>query len=325
MKTRNALTLFLLILTALTLTACGKDKEGSDSSVISVSEKAEEGSDDPAEEQPSSSSSQEDQTKDNGSETNQKDEETDYINIYAPILDMTCDVIYNGYQDDKDYDLVPSGVLEMAGWMEKDELLESLGYIISDINKDGIMELMIGTLSNRDEIPMIFAGYTVKDNEPLNFLEGWYRSAYQYMDNGRFYYFGSGGAMYSAFGTYHINEDGTELVCEDFYFTGEKDNDPESIAFYHNTTGEWDSENSEELKLSEDDFWKISDELSSKCHAPDLIPFADYEYKNAVSGSADPLIEVDYLNDVADKYPSSEDRAKYMSSLPSEYAVNVLI
>jgi hypothetical protein len=41
-------------------------------------------------------------------------------------LDETCDIILNGFDENKDYKYVSSGIMEMAMWLESGELLRPL-------------------------------------------------------------------------------------------------------------------------------------------------------------------------------------------------------
>ena len=63
------------------------------------------------------------------------------------------------------------------------------------------------------------------------------------------------------FGEYVLSAEG-KLESKDYYFTYEKDEDFTEIGFYHNTAGDWDPKVSEELDVSEDEFWAISDALA---------------------------------------------------------------
>lgn len=234
-------------------------------------------------------------------------EEPDYLAVYAPVLDEICDVLYNGLDDGKEYPNAPSGVIEMAMWMERGELTASVGWKLTDISGDGVPELLVGTLrSERSEAeqPVVFGGWTCRDGEPVCFLDGWGRNSYQWMGGGRFYHFGSGGAAYSSFGSYQVTPDGTELSCEDFYFTEPKKDDDYDVCCYHNTTGAWDSAQAEELDIDSDAFWKLSDELAAQCVDPELLPFSDYEYTGPVGGS---VVRADYLEDVQGRLAQCED------------------
>lgn len=171
---------------------------------------------------------------------------------YDGILEGLYAIISN--PDEADYEDVPGamGVWEAARGAG-DDALNALGYIIEDISGDGIPELMVGTVECG---AWVRAVYTLADGEPQLVLEGWNRNQYGYDSDGIFYHSGSNGASSSCIGTYAITQDGTELECQDFYFTDFDENSGD-IRVYYNTTGSWDPAQSEETDLSEDDFWMM--------------------------------------------------------------------
>ena len=206
-------------------------------------------------------------------------DKADEADVYAPILEEYREFIRNGFDENKDYSYVSSGIMEMAGWMEPEQLSRSVGYAVMDLNGDGISELLIGTIPQEnaavEEKGVIFSGYSCKDGKAVCFLDGWARSSYRWMGGGNFYYFGSGGAMYSIFAAYKLAPDGTDLAAIDYYFTYQKDESFQEIGFYHNTTGEWDQEVSEELDISEEEFWELMNSYEKQCVQPELTPFSE--------------------------------------------------
>ena len=188
--------------------------------------------------------------------------ELDYEVVYAPVKDEVLDLIINGYDYEKDYVYPSSGIMESVMYRTKTDLLNNIGYVIEDINGDGIPELLIGEdmVGYYDDITdesYIYNGYTYKDGEIVCFLEGWARSSYRWMGNGNFFYTGSSSAMSSMFGQCCLNADGTELEWVDFYYSDEVGDG--SIGFYHNTSGMVDASASERLDLSDEDFWGLMD------------------------------------------------------------------
>ena len=162
-------------------------------------------------------------------------------------------------------------------YQESDEALETVGYVLQDLNGDGVPELLIGMMDggDKDLTGTVYSGYSLKDDEPVCFLEGWARNTYRWLGGGRFYNFGSSGAMYSMFGVFTLSEDGTELDCEDLYFTGEGKN--ETLDFFHNTTGVWDEAEAELLDMSDEEFWALREKTESGAQHLDLTPFSEYE------------------------------------------------
>ena len=192
------------------------------------------------------------------------DVEMDYHAFYAPVIDDILDMINNGYDFEKDYTYPSTGITERVMYGEKEDLLKEIGFAIEDISGDGIPELIIGEDSALDMTPdqnTIYDVYTCSDGQIVCALEGWARNSYSYLGNGRFYNMGSNGAMYAVFGTYHLTADGTELICEDCYFTYDKNNGSE-IGYYHNNTGVAEPEGSEELDVSDADFWNLYNDLT---------------------------------------------------------------
>ena len=66
------------------------------------------------------------------------------------------------------------------------------GYQITDINYDGVPELLVGVIS-QDNYPQDI--YTVFGGKVVHLMSGYYRSSVDVLDNGDFIYYGSSGAM----------------------------------------------------------------------------------------------------------------------------------
>lgn len=190
--------------------------------------------------------------------------DTDYEKIFEPILREHYEFLKNGYDPyvDIEYDpkYVSMGVMERIMYGETGELLENIGYFIKDLNNDGVPELMIGENADYDgtgEKSYVYSCFGVKDDEPVLLFEGWARSTNSWLGGDRFYYFGSNGAMSSIFGSFHLNDNGTDIIWEDYYFSDDKPSG--GLGLYHNTSGIFDASVSDELNISEDDFWNMRD------------------------------------------------------------------
>lgn len=258
-KTVVLITTFIL---ALSLSGCGSNKndnkkiafDGSENNTSAeVTEDTEE-------------NTTEDVT-DKNNTTEEDKSELDYEVVYAPVIDEILDLIINGYDYEKNYVYSFTGIIEGVMYRTKTDLLNNIGYVIEDINGDGVPELLIGEdmVGYYDDITdesYIYNGYTYKDGEIVCFLEGWGRSSYRWMGNGDFLYNGSASAMSSMFGQCYLNADGTELAWVDFYYSDEVGDG--SIGFYHNTSGMVDASASERLDLSDDDFWSLMDNYKSE-------------------------------------------------------------
>ena len=150
------------------------------------------------------------------------------------------------------------------------EKLTAAGYRVEDINGDGTPELAIGINGDRTILNL----YTLSDGEPMLVFEGFARNAYSLMDDGKFFYHGSSSAASSAFGIFRLPAGGTALECEEFWFSEIKPGTDMEIGFYYNTEGHWMPEESEELEVSEDEFWTMHADLMAQAKMIEFTPFA---------------------------------------------------
>ena len=201
--------------------------------------------------------------------------EGNYGAMYAPVLDENRDYILNGFDENKDYSYVSSGVIERVNYGETDELLDSIGYTIKDITGDGVPELLIGendTIYSEDGESHIYSVYTISNGTPVCVLEGWARNSYFYLGGCDFSYLGSGGAMYTFFGEGSLTFDGTEFYWKDYYFSSNIDGGDEMF-FFRNTSGSFDVDNSEQLDIEASEFWDMLDDY--KYELITWTPFKD--------------------------------------------------
>lgn len=203
-----------------------------------------------------------------------KDEE--YLSAYEPVFTEVLDVLKNGYDHDREYRYVSDGLMERVMYPGDADLLNDTGYILKDINKDGVPELLIGynerfTIDDEVERSYILNMFTIKDGEPYTVFEGWGRSRYWPLSDRQFYYSGSGGASNMIIGENHISEDGCEIVWDDCYFS-EEDTEG-NIHVYHNTTGVWDRDASERIDMSEYGFRDLMERYEKRCVLYTWTPF----------------------------------------------------
>ncbi len=174
-----------------------------------------------------------------------------------------------------------AGVLEAVRYLDDGSALDRVGYAIEDLSGDGIPELVIGAVMETEGDTGtgsdIYAVYACPDGTAQCTFEGWARNRFFSMADGGFFNLGSAGAAYTIFGAYDLSPDGTELVCRDYYFTYEKDENFSEIGFYHNTDAVWDPAASEELIISEDDFWALEEDLESQVRPMTFTPFSAYQ------------------------------------------------
>ncbi|MBR5488148.1 MAG: hypothetical protein IKV72_00460, partial [Firmicutes bacterium] len=154
--------------------------------------------------------------------------------------------------------------------LEPAERLETAGYSIEDINGDGTPELLIGMVGEN----ILFDLYALSDGKPVLVFESFARSSYSLMEDGKFWYYGSSSAASAGFGIFSLPAGSVELECEDFWFSDIKPGTDYEIGYYHNTTGIWAPEESEELTVLEDEFWEMDKELKGDLKSIELTPFA---------------------------------------------------
>lgn len=317
MRSRN---LILVLLCTLLFSACEtKIGETVDSDVHVVTEYDTETLATETVTEPTSAVSETEQNAADTTDKAHEDTAEDNIQVYNNILDGIYKIIVN-----PDYDVLDDGVIgvsEIVNALGTNQTLDTIGYAVEDVSGDGIPELLVGYNSDDGAVNTVLAMYTVVDNAPQFVFEGWSRNSYHLLSDGTIFIQGSGGAMYSIFGAYNISEDGTSLKCKDYYFTYEKDDSFEEIGFYHNTTGEWDKSVSEEMDISDEDFWKLSDELRSQTVKIDFTLFSEYaaEYEQAQVTAQWETVDFDCSN-VCDRFcfEGAEDNVAVMFSSQSD-------
>ena len=224
---------------------------------------------------------------------------TDYLEIYRPVLDSLTDLLAKG-TDDNGPQEGQNAVWEVLSGMDNLQAANNTGYALEDLNGDDIPELLICDVSRHDGLlaygSTIYALYTCCDGQPVLCFEGWARNRYSLLTDNTILNIGSGGAMYAIWGIYNLSPDGTELQCLDYFFTHEKDGDFENIAFYHNLTGEWDPDLSEELEMTEEQFWQLQQDAVDRIGEISLIPFSEYGFDRFGS-----FVQAQWLDEVTDK------------------------
>ncbi len=242
----------------------------------------------------------------------EKDSEpdVDYEAVYAPVIDRIRTTIENGFDPDKEYANIPTGIIEQLMYADKNEMLASFGYEIIDVNEDGIPELLIGRNDDYSEYGeedrcYIVAGYSYDGAETYQFLEGWVRSAYWWLGDGNFFYFGSGGAATSIFGECYLDKDSKNFIWKDYYFSDDKSDG--TIAYYHNTSGEFDASASDEIDKTGEEFWELANSYEFKLL--DLTPFGGSQ------------VSVVWADDVVDE---STEYISYEPENTAEYTTHVL-
>lgn len=195
---------------------------------------------------------------------------------YKSILDSTYDII-SAANIDVAADDETIGLLESASG-DTEEALANIGYCMTDIDEDGICELLI--VNNREADSRILSIYTLdeKDQTPLFLVGGWIRNRYYLTSTNSIVNIGSGGADYTIYRTYEIGEDPKAIVPKESYFTDYKDDAGEQLGWFYSTAGSLEKSESEWLGDAYDEALTAEIENKYADHAVlDLIYFKDYQ------------------------------------------------
>ena len=111
----------------------------------------------------------------------------------------------------------------------------SVGYEMQDVDRNGVEELMLGTVSEQYEDSFIYAMFTLSNDEAVQvFNYGGARNRYYICNDGTVENQGSGGAAYSNWTYYKLV--GTELAVQEGVFTSPDEEDETVACWYYTTT-----------------------------------------------------------------------------------------
>ena len=217
--------------------------------------------------------------------------ETDTIylkpgNSYQDILDNAYTVITNRGADIVEADDIfeYTGIWEAGIGRSTDEALASIGYMLYDVDGNGIEELIIADMPENDGGPWdnrILLMYSLADDKPVLVIDGWARNRYYLLNDSTFYNEGSGGAAYTIFATYRMAADGISIEVIDYYFSDYRDDSVEEYwlaegnwGWFHNTTGEWEKDKSEFMEFENEDVpWGMMEDYLAQVKQLDLTFF----------------------------------------------------
>lgn len=111
--------------------------------------------------------------------------------------------------------------------------LENIGYTFQDIDGNGVDELIIGEVCDT-HYQYIISIFTLENKTAVPILEGWARNRYYILSNGLIYNSGSGGAAYSSYETFHLNDNKLETVE---HVVSSDEELQKSTGWFYNTTG----------------------------------------------------------------------------------------
>lgn len=121
---------------------------------------------------------------------------------------------------------------------------DGFGYVLKDINNDGISELFLVRTSENGCYVLVI--YSFSDGEPVCLKKFWNRSRCVLIDDdGTIYYWGSGGACHSYRAAYRIAEGGGSLITVDSIYKTYEDYDRKLHYYYENEMEELSVEDGE--------------------------------------------------------------------------------
>lgn len=112
--------------------------------------------------------------------------------------------------------------------------LEDIGYCFMDLDTDGISELFIGKTKGDS---LLYEVYTLKDGVPVSLLCSQERNRYFYCIDGLFENESSGGADYTTY-MYYTLEQGKLTERASLFYDG---SDAENGPWFYNSKAPWDS------------------------------------------------------------------------------------
>ena len=192
-----------------------------------------------------------------------------------------ADVLPEAYKEMLDRYRLAVSEQRNAGQLMEDELntlcvycyegepLENIGYLVRDLDGDGTPELLIGTVGGDNfTYLLLFDLYTLSDGEAAPLFQGWERSRWYMLEDGRFYNYGAAGAGYS-FGSVYLLSGGELVFDQGLAAIGVADD----ISEYYDMIGE--EEQGEQLSTEEGET-RFAAWANGRIQ-PNFIPLANYQ------------------------------------------------
>lgn len=288
---RNSKRWYLLIGLASAVLLCGcsksvqdkgsvEDTESYAAETVAAEEKSTEENTVKEQEPETAASLQEPEKEAEGSDTLSQEQDADTEDADMPYQELLNGIYELLLSEERVTDMeladrIWNGIMDAGYSKTPEELLDSVGYTLWDINGDGIPELVIGGINEEGEGKYfgsdIYAIYTYTEQEVYCLCEGWSRNYIGCLGENKFCCLGSGGASYMILGEYEISPDTAQWTCTDFYFSDEN-------GIYRSRNDECDPQQAEKQDMTWDDLWDLWDETYENVQKFEMIPFSLYTY-----------------------------------------------
>ena len=180
--------------------------------------------------------------------------------LYGDLLDNYFDALLQGLEP-MDYE--NRGLNYLPG-IVKD--INEVGYCLQDMDGDGSTELLIGSVSDN----LIYAMYTMKDDEEVQLIDAGERNTYQLTSDGVFLNRGSNGAASYGYNLYAF-QDGEMQFQDALVYDAARD---EANPWFYCTTETWDGDSMTPVETATAES-TVAD-LEASVMEIGFVPFAQY-------------------------------------------------
>ena len=171
-----------------------------------------------------------------------------------------------------------AGIAEIA-MTDRMNVINEIGYAITDINQDGILELVLCRIEDSTAEncvgSRILCAYTVSEGNMVLLLEGSEANSFFLLEDGTVYNEIKSDSANAAFGTYGFDSAKNAYTCVDFYF--EVFTEGLDAKHWHNHTGECDESASEPFAGDEGAFQELMTGFITRIVDVDLLPMSGFE------------------------------------------------
>lgn len=228
--------------------------------------------------------------------------------IYEYIHDF--DFVEPVYGDDQ------YGMFENIYYGGRDKnVLTVIGYALKDLTGDGDPELLIIS-PDYDYDPEGSAGmnvlniYGYVNDEPVVIKNGYSRDCLWILEDGTVYETTSQNAFCGGVCLFKLKSNSTDTEIIDFRFSYAFEEDNYTEKYYTNKEGSYDYEKSEQLDISEEEYWDYIAQMDSHIETIDITLFKDYEYTGEnkyVIPDRTPVVTAGWADDAMPSIPDYVD------------------